>query len=254
MILYLRYFFKHGIRMKDQNIILEICTAHLEAALAAAFAGADRLEFCSNLGEGGTTPSLGSVRTLLSETGTPVMVMIRPRGGNFEYTEKEFASMCRDTELLRDTGISGIVFGILDRHGEVDMGRCSKLMEIAGSLDTTFHRAFDATSDLHSSLEKLCALGFRRVLTSGGRNTAGDGKEILGNLVKQAAGRIVVMPGGGVRSHNIADLWQHTTAVEFHMAPLRKSSPNAHGMDDYMVDTHEIEKTRVVLKNLIQST
>jgi len=245
--------------MKHQNIILEICTAHIESALLAARAGADRLEFCGNLGEGGTTPSMGSVLTLLKETNIPVMVMIRPRGGNFIYTETEFTSMCRDIEILRETGISGIVFGLLNKHGEIDMAKCSKLLEIAGNIDTTFHRAFDATPDLQASLENLCTLGFKRVLTSGGQNTALEGKDNLARLVRQAAGRIVVMPGGGVRSHNITGLWQSTSANEFHMAPLKRSQSNP-GMpakfnqddDNHMVDTVEIENTLREIKKLTQ--
>lgn len=198
---------------------LEIACFDEQSARIAAKAGAHRIEFCAGLSSGGTTPSLAETGALLKEIRIPVFVMIRPRGGDFMYTTDEIDTMKKQITEFKNLGVHGFVFGLLDNRHQIDEKACSELVERAGNLPCTFHRAFDHTPALDQSLEKLITLGFKRVLTSGGKGNAPDNVEVLTQLVKQAGNRIGILPGGGVRSSNLKDLLK-TGAAGFHSSGI----------------------------------
>lgn len=201
---------------------LEVCVDSVASALAAAEAGATRLELCAGLAVGGLTASIGTflaVRKLSSSSSSsalpplPVMVLVRPRAGDFCYSPEEVEAMEADIKLFRQHGASGFVLGALTRDGDVDVAACQRLLAAAGpEADTTFHRAFDVARRPEASLEQVIGLGFRRLLTSGQAASVEQGMELIARLQGQAAGRIQVMPGGGVSESNLARLLQ-TTAV-----------------------------------------
>lgn len=186
---------------------LEICAYSLESCIAAKRGGADRVELCAGLYEGGTTPSAATVRLARELTaGMELYVMIRPRGGDFLYSDLEFRQMQEEIRYVRTTGADGVVLGLLDHYGRVDTDRTSALVKEAYPLAVTFHRAFDMTADMLQALEDVTGTGCRRILTSGGKNTALEGERMLENLVKAAAGRIQIMAGSGVNGENAARL------------------------------------------------
>lgn len=195
--------------------LLEIAAGSLASALAAQEGGADRVELCGSLAEGGITPSYGTLALVRDRVRIPVYVLIRPRGGDFLYGDAEFEIMRRDVEACERVGCDGVVIGALDADGNVDP-RCRELVKAAGALGVTFHRAIDASADLGRSLEDIIALGCERVLTSGGSANALAGAEVIAGLVKQANGRILVMAGAGIRSGNLAEVARLTGAHEFH--------------------------------------
>jgi copper homeostasis protein len=185
--------------------------------MAAEQGGADRVELCDNLYEGGTTPSYGCIQLTREKISIGLNVIIRPRGGDFLYSDLEFEIMKRDVTTTKALGADGIVFGILHADGSVDMKRSEEIVNLARPLPVTFHRAFDMTSDPLQALEDLIALGMDRVLTSGQENKAIDGIELIADLNRLAAGRIVIMPGSGVNERNLAELIRKTQAKEFHV-------------------------------------
>jgi copper homeostasis protein len=198
------------------KILFEAPVFNLEAALEAAEFGIDRLELCSNFPEGGETPSAGMVKFLKAEIDIPIFVMIRPRGGDFAYSQKELMVMKRDIELLGEQGADGFVFGILDFQGNINTEACQTLMRSASGKSCTFHRAFDASNDLFESLEKIIACGFERILTSGGKNTATEGLANLLALLEKAKNRISIMPGGGTKPEHVRILKQSNYLKEIH--------------------------------------
>lgn len=198
--------------------MLEICIDCVASAKAAAIGGADRVELCANLPEGGTTPSAGMIRAVRSAFSGGLMVIIRPRGYDFLYSDDEMEVMLEDIRVARNLGADGVVIGCLKTDGSVDRERCLRLLDAAGDMDVTFHRAFDMTRDLSETLEDLVSLGIRRVLSSGGKPDVPSGIEFLTNLVDQAAGRISIMPGGGVTEHNIPEILRVTGAHEIHLS------------------------------------
>jgi len=206
--------------------LIEICVEGIDGLLAAEAAGADRVELCASLVEGGITPSLGTVREALKLATIPFHVIVRPRGGDFLYSEAEFASMVSDVAALRELGVAGVVVGCLTPDGNIDEPRMSALVEAAGPLAVTCHRAFDMTRDPHAALEALIRAGVHRVLTSGQRDTAVEGIDLLAALVKQAAGRIVIMGCGALAPDNIGAVRAGTGMTELHFAAL-KDVPSA---------------------------
>ncbi len=186
--------------------------------MAAERGGADRVELCAALVEGGTTPSLGAIREARARTRLRIMVMIRPRAGDFLYSDVDLAVMERDIRAAKEIGVDGVVFGLLDPDGDVDVPRTGRLVEIARPLEVTFHRAFDHTRDPVLALEKLIAAGVTRVLTSGQERTAAEGAALLARLVGLAGSRIAVMPGGGIREHNVREIVERTGAREVHLS------------------------------------
>lgn len=195
---------------------LEISANSLGSALAAQAGGADRVELCENLGEGGTTPSYGTLVVARERLRIPLYVLIRPRGGDFLYDESELAAMRADVEACVRLGCDGVVIGALDADGEVDSALCRELITAAGPLGVTFHRAFDAAGDQSRALEAAIALGCERILTSGGAADAWSGADRIAALVSQAAGRIRLMAGAGVTPQNILALAERTGVDELH--------------------------------------
>ncbi len=195
---------------------LEICCFNLSSALIAQDAGADRVELCAAPAEGGTTPSLGVIRTARERLHIELYPIIRPRGGDFLFSDTEFRIMQQDVILCREAGCDGVVIGLLHADGSVDRDRCARLVELAYPLGVTFHRAFDWTADPYQALETIIDIGCERILSSGQRPTAPEGAELIGDLVKRADQRIIIMPGSGLRAANIAALAQCTGASEYH--------------------------------------
>jgi copper homeostasis protein len=198
------------------DFVLEIAAFSLEGALAAQLAGADRIEFCDNPGEGGTTPSFGALKTARKRIGTQLYPIIRPRGGNFVYTDDEFEIMKIDLQLCKAIKCDGVVIGMLNADGTVDVKRCEELVKLADGMGVTFHRAFDRTVDPFEAMEDIIDIGCERILTSGQVPNALDGKDLIWKLIEKAEDRITIMPGSGVRSDNIAELATATCATEFH--------------------------------------
>ena len=198
--------------------ILEICVNGHKSAIAAERGGADRVELCAALPEGGTTPSYGEIITTLDAVSIPVNVIIRARGGDFLYSKSEIKAMKWDISLCQDLGANGVVVGALNTQGEVDMEAMRSLMESAEGLSVTFHRAFDMCKDPFKALDQIIELGCDRVLTSGQQATAEAGIPLLKELVEYANGRIIIMPGCGVNRENISHIAEETKAEEFHLS------------------------------------
>ncbi len=196
---------------------IEICLESVESVVAAQRGGADRVEFCADLFEGGTTPSLGAFKTARRHATIAMMVMIRPRGGDFCYSELEFEAMKEDVKLFKEAGADGIVFGILNPDGTIDTERSKELISLARPLPVTFHRAFDMTPNAEEALETLIRLGVERVLTSGQEASGMEGAPLLKKLVQQAGDRIIVMPGAGITERNFAHLQEQVGAKEYHV-------------------------------------
>ncbi|WP_285056491.1 copper homeostasis protein CutC [Pedobacter ginsengisoli] len=203
-------------------INMEVCANSLRSALAAQEGGAIRVELCDNLPEGGTTPSHAQIELAKEMLDIKVYPIIRPRGGDFLYTDLEFELMKKDISVCRSLGCNGIVIGILKADGTVDMSRCRELIDLAGPMGVTFHRAFDMSSDLFKALEDIIDLGCERILSSGGEASALQGAKVLAALVRQAGHRISIMPGAGISAQNISELIRITDAGEFH-ASARKT-------------------------------
>ena len=203
-------------------MILEIAANSVASALAAQQGGAGRVELCAALELGGLTPSHAQIALARERLHIPLYVLIRPRAGDFLYSELECETMQRDIQACAAAGCDGVVLGVLDADGKVDMPRCRSLMSAAGSMGVTFHRAFDLTRDPFSSLNDLVELGCERVLTSGGQASAMEGAELIRQLVERAVGRIAVMAGAGVDAGNIGRLREMTGAQEFHASAKRQ--------------------------------
>lgn len=201
--------------------VLELCVDSIASALAAEAGGAHRVELCSALAEDGLTPSLGLLRSVRSKLNIGIHVMIRPRTGNFVYSDDDFAIMREDIALAAQSGANGVVFGLLTPEGNVDIERTRDLVKLSRPMEVTFHRAIDLTSDPFAALEAVIETGAQRVLTSGGALSAMLGRARIQQLVRAAGDRIHVMVGGSVRPENIAELVRITGAKEWHTA-LRK--------------------------------
>lgn len=197
---------------------VEICIDSAEGMAAAAKGGADRVELCDNLMEGGTTPSAGTIKQARALGSLGLMVIIRPRGGDFLYSDVEFDVMLDDIRMAKQLGADGVVIGCLKADGSVDMERNARLIEAAGKLSVTFHRAFDMTPDPRAALEDVIKLGAARVLTSGQEGSAYEGMDLIAELVRLAAGRVVVMPGGGITPRNVRRIVQTTGVTEVHLS------------------------------------
>lgn len=203
---------------------LEICANSYSSAIAAQIGGAVRVELCGNMAEGGTTPSYAQIKLCVEKLNIEIWPIIRPRGGDFLYSDDEFELMKEDIKNCKTLNCDGVVFGILSANGEVDKKRCAELVVLAKPMPVAFHRAFDMSNNLEKSLEDLIALGFIRVLTSGGAENAYNGIETLSKLIIQANSRIEIMPGAGINPKNILKIATKTRASVFHSSARVKIS------------------------------
>lgn len=199
-------------------MICELVVYNIESALKAQEGGADRIELCDNPADGGTTPSLGTVEVVRPNVSLDVYVMIRPRGGDFCYSSYEFHAMKRDIFHFQKAGVDGFVFGILNPDGTLDKKRCKELIDKARPLRCTCHRAFDMTRDPFEALEDCIEVGFERILTAGQRPKAGEGAELIRQLIERAGSRIKIMPGSGVNEQTVKDIVAKTGAREIHFS------------------------------------
>ena len=200
----------------SNKIILEACVDSVESAIAAERGGADRVELCDNLMEGGTTPSAGAIAAAREQLSIKIHVIIRPRGGDFCYSDIEFDVMKRDISIAKDLGVDGVVIGVLLPNGTIDAARTRALIEIARPMSVTFHRAFDMTRDAFEALETLIDLGVERVLTSGQEASALESIELISKLIERAGDRIIIMACGGIRDSNVKQIVQGTGVSEIH--------------------------------------
>lgn len=198
------------------EIILEVCAFNIQSSIVAEKVGAARVELCENPVEGGTTPSKGTIERTREQINIELYPIIRPRAGNFWYDEDEFAIIKKDILLCKELGCDGISTGVQLQNGEIDTERLKRIVEWAYPMGVTCHRVFDRTPDLFKALEAIIDCGCERVLTSGGKSAAPDATETLARLVQQANGRIIIMPGAGIRAANIEKLIKETGAAEYH--------------------------------------
>ncbi|MDB4902270.1 MAG: copper homeostasis protein CutC [Mucilaginibacter sp.] len=245
----------------SRSVLLEVCANSVTSALAAQDGGAVRIELCENLYEGGTTPSHGEILLARKLLHIKLYVLIRARGGDFLYTDLEYEIMSADIRYCIEAGCDGIVIGMLNADGTIDKKRCSELVQMAKQwgVGVTFHRAFDMCTDMDQALEDIIEIGCERILTSGGKSTAIEGARVIANLIKKAAGRIIIMPGSGINENNVTDLVHFTGATEIHSsAKVRVPSKmiykndriimgNNYG-DEYSNEFTDIERVRQILK------
>jgi len=195
---------------------VEVVVYNIASAMKAEEGGADRIELCDSPGDGGTTPSYGTIELVRRHVSLDVFVMIRPRGGDFCYSSYEYHAMKRDISQCQKLSVDGIVFGILNTDGTIDKKRCKELIGMARPLKVTCHRAFDMTRDPFEALEDCIEAGFDRILTSGQRARAVEGADLIGELIKKAGGRIAIMPGSGVNEETVKEIVSKTNTTEIH--------------------------------------
>jgi len=206
---------------------VEIACFNLESALIAQKYGADRIELCADMLVGGTTPTIETIQQARKNLSIDLYVMIRPRGGNFVYSETEFEQMKSEIETIKKLGVNGFVFGILKEDKTINLEQNKVLVELAKPFSCTFHRAFDAVSNYEKALEDVISCGFSTILTSGTFPNVMEGKEVLKQLVIQANNRIEIMPGGGLRSTNISELNETVKANWYHSSAITDGSETA---------------------------
>lgn len=237
---------------------LEVIGFNIESCILAQAAGAHRIELCDNPGEGGTTPSYGFIKAARKHVHIQLFPIIRPRGGDFFYSDEEFEVMKADVQMCKELGCDGVVIGILHADGTVDKKRCRELVQLAYPMGVTFHRAFDRLKDAAQALEVVIEIGCERILTSGLVPNALDGAETLAALIKQADERIIIMPGSGVRADNIIELAQKTGAVEFHTSARMNIDSRMNFINEGMkenlrsvsLDEEEVKKIISLLDNI----
>jgi copper homeostasis protein len=242
-------------------MLLEACVNSAISAIEAQKGGADRVELCENMSDGGCTPSAGTIRYALKQLGIPVFVMIRPRGADFCYSDAEYTIMKEDVVKAKENGAAGVVFGILRPDGTIDSERMAELVHLARPMGITCHRAFDMTRDPFEALDALIALGIDRVLTSGQSDSALLGAPLIRKLITHAAGRIIVMPGHGIKEHNLEQAILATGASEFHLYLTRQEKskmqfvrkdvkmgrPDLSEYDHTIIDAGRIRKAKDII-------
>lgn len=243
---------------------VEIVVYNIEAAMRAQEGGADRIELCDNPGEGGTTPSFGTIEVVRQNVSIDVYVMIRPRGGDFHYSSYEFHAMKRDIWQCQKLSVDGVVFGILNPDGTIDKKRCKELIDRARPLKVTCHRAFDMTRDPFQALEDCIEVGFDRILTAGQQAQADKGADLIGELIKRANGRIAIMPGSGVNENTVGEIVTKSGAKEIHFSattfrpgPMEFKNQQIAGMGSEegsefqlrTVDVARVRKTRAIAED-----
>ncbi len=232
--------------------ILETIAFNIESCTKAQEAYANRIELCDNPGEGGTTPSYGFIKAARTALDIALFPIIRPRGGDFLYSEEAFEIMKTDVQVCKDLGCDGVVIGMLNEDATIDKIRCSILVNIAYPMSVTFHRAFDRVTNPEQALEDIIEIGCERILTSGFHPTAMEGADNLKKLIEKAADRIIIMPGSGVRASNIASLASSTGAFEFHSSARKMIASKMKVVNPFMnenlqsVDIDEEEITNMI--------
>ncbi len=243
--------------MNTENLyIIEIATSDFVTTKSAVEGGADRIELCANLAEGGTTPTYGTIKQCREAFSVLLYPIIRPRGGDFLYSDEEFSIMLNDIKLCKELGCDGVVIGMLNRDGGIDVMRSARLVEAAYPMGVTFHRAFDRCSDPFKALEQLVEMGCERILTSGQLPTVSEGVALIAELNQKADERIIIMPGSGLRKDNIKWLAEKTGCREFHSSLRGKTASSmefihpgfAGSAESYMnnaIDPEEVRALRV---------
>jgi len=234
--------------------MLEICCFNLQSAIIAQRAGAHRVELCADAAVGGTTQSLGVIKIAREKLQIQLYPIIRPRGGDFLFTEDELEIMMNDVLLCKQIGCDGVVIGMLKQDGTIDKKSCGQLVQLAYPLGVTFHRAFDRVADPQEALEDIIEIGCERILTSGQQPTAMEGAELIAQLIQQADDRIIIMPGSGIRSANITELAQKTKAEEFHSSARTHLSSNMQYIKANMKnDMSVVIADENEIKNMVES-
>jgi len=247
--------------MSKEKNVLEIATSDFETTRSAVLGGADRIELCANLHEGGTTPSYGTIYQCRENFDVLLYPIIRPRGGDFLYTDDEYEIMLHDVKLCKQLGCDGVVIGLLHDDGAIDVKRTAALIEIAYPMGVTFHRAFDRCRDAFKALEQLAQIGCERILTSGQQPGVNEGMDLISDLNKAADHRITIMPGSGVRKENIIVLREKTGCTEFHSSLRRKEKSKMsfihpsfeHSAESYMnnsIDPAEVSALKKLLTEI----
>ncbi len=234
---------------------LEIAVFNIASAIAAEKAGADRIELCENPHDGGTTPSYGTLKTVCANVRIPVFPIIRPRGGDFLYSDVEFEVMKQDLQIARELGFKGAVIGLLNQDGTVDTKRTKDLVDIASNMEITFHRAFDRCKDPLRALEDIVQTGCARILTSGQKPNVNDAKDLIRTLVQKADGRITILPGSGVRSQGLQALVSETGVRECHSSARMELPSNMdftvpamyETLTNTFVNVEEVKKMKAIL-------
>jgi copper homeostasis protein len=241
---------------------LEICVDNVESAINAQIAGADRVELCDNLIEGGTTPGYGTIVSAKNNLDISLSVLIRPRCGDFLYTDLEYDIMRRDIDVCGESGVDGVVLGILLSDGAIDVERTEKLVELAYPMHVTFHRAFDLCHDPLRGIYDVLATGASRLLTSGQQDSAETGAELISQLVTRVGKKIIIMPGGGINVSNISSIAKMTGASEFHLSARKTaesdmifrregiSMGSINGISEYSRKVTDPEIVRSIIKIL----
>lgn len=219
--------------------LLEIACFQVDSCLIAQQAGADRIEFCVDYAAGGVTPTYADIRQVRQQLTIPLHVIIRPRGGDFVYTSQEVAQMKQDILFCKQQAVEGIVLGALTNDHQIDVQTVQELAALAGPMSLTFHRAIDGCKNLEEAVQELIEIGFRRILTSGGKPSAVEGMNMLHVLQHTFGKKIILMPGGGIRSHNLEMLARQTGCVEFHSAAITDAS--------LQVDPKEIKQLKEIV-------
>ena len=240
------------------NFKLEVIGFNIESCVLAQKSGAHRIELCDNPGEGGTTPSIGMIKAARAKVDIELFPIIRPRGGDFLYSDDEFNIMKEDILQCKKIGCDGVVIGLLHADGTIDKTRTSQLVNLAYPMSVTFHRAFDRTNDPFIAMETIIDCGCERILTSGQQPTASEGIELIAALIKQADERIIIMPGSGLRSDNITSIAKQSGAIEFHSSARTtidsKMSFNNPTMKEQLktvvLDATEVSKMATLLSSL----
>lgn len=230
-------------------MILEICANSYQSAVNAEIAGAHRIELCSEISVGGVTPSLGLLKKVMHSLSIPVQVLIRPRSGNFHYSDKEFDIMKENIRLCKDLGCAGIVSGVLHKNNTIDLKRTSELIELSKPMSFTFHRAFDVVSKPKEALLKLLNLGVDRLLTSGQQEKAEDGIDLLIELQKLAKNKLTILPGSGINSKNCIH-FKNTGFKEIHSSASKIISRNTHS---YFGETPQTVSDIDTIKNILDA-
>jgi len=244
----------------NQTVLLEVCANSVTSAIAAQEGGAGRVELCENLHEGGTTPSHGQILMARKKLHIKLYVLLRPRSGDFLYTNLEYDVMTADLRYCIEAGCDGVVIGILNADGTIDKERCTALVTMAKQwgLGVTFHRAFDICADMDRALEDIIEMGCERILTSGGKITAIEGLGTIANLIKKADSRITIMPGSGINEKNVGDVVQFTGAIEVHSSarmsvPSKMEYKHDHIIlgnklgDEYIFDETSVDRVRDIV-------